>query len=308
MKRQGLLPLTALLLTMCCTGFAEKTPLPDPKPSLQPINQIVAVVNKTIIDQSELDRAIQATKQQFQMRGIPLPKQAVMQEKTLNSLIDEKLQLEVARQNHIDATDEQVAKAIKSIAKRNHFTLEQLKEQLAPEGITYDEFQEQIRDQITVSHLQQQALAGKIDITPEEISTFQKKLEQKNQTTRYNVIDYLLSDKEKANTFVKAMRDNPKTANTDGVESNPLGWRNLDDIPDVFATRVVAMKNNSIAGPIATGNGYHVIRLVDTKKETDPVSEQQAREILYQEKFQEQLHAWLKTLRDSAYIKNYLVS
>lgn len=57
-------------------------------------------------------------------------------------------------------------------------------------------------------------------------------------------------------------------ANSDGEEAmkgGDLGWRKLEELPTVFAAKVVDMKPGELAGPIRTGNGVHVIKLEGTK-------------------------------------------
>ncbi len=298
-----------LTLSFCFGGaaaFGEE--LPMPKSSAEPINRIVAVVNTNIITRNELDRAIQATIAQFQRRGIPLPNKELMQKKALDMLIDQTLQLSIAEQNHITTSEAQVDKAIEGIAKRNHTSLSEMKQQLKKEHITFDDFKEETRRQMTVMAVERQALASKINITPEEVNDFQKKLEKENQTTSYHLIDYLMtdSDKAKATALMHALKNNKQSPDLSGVDVNQMGWRNLDEIPDAFASHVVNLADNDVAGPILTGNGYHVIKLLGTRSETTPITTNQAKELLYQKKFQKALSKWLQELRASAYIKIYL--
>lgn len=301
-----------LFYTLCVllplSGIAASEQLPAPKSSVEPINRIVAVVNTTIITQSELDRSMQATLFQFQRQGIPLPSTKILQKKTLDMLIDQKLQLMIAEQNHVTTSKSQVNEAIKQIAERNHATVEELKQKLHSDGITFDEFKQQTQEQLTVMRLEQQVLAGKIDLSTAKVNAFKAKLDQENQTTSYHVVDYLIpeDDKEKALQLEKMLHKGGQVADLKGVEVQQLGWRNLDEIPDVFATRVVNMQDNEVSEPILTGNGYHVIQLLGTRKTNDNVSAQQARQLLYAKQFQRALKEWLQTLRNNAYIKIYI--
>lgn len=301
-----------LFYTLCVllplSGIAANEQLPAPKSSVEPINRIVAVVNTTIITQSELDRSIQATLFQFQRQGIPLPSTKILQKKTLDMLIDQKLQLMVAEQNHITTSENQVNEAINEIAKRNKMTIEELKQKLRADGITFDEFKQQTQEQLTVMRLEQQALAGKIDLSTAKVNAFKEKLDQENQTTSYHVVDYLIPEdnKEKALQLEKMLQKDGQASNLKGVEVQQLGWRNLDEIPDAFATRVVNMRDNEVSEPILTGNGYHVIQLLGTRKTDDNVSSEQARQLLYAKQFQKALKEWLQALRSNAYIKIYI--
>lgn len=297
-----------ILIFTAMSGFAES--LPAPATSLEPINRVVAVVNTSIITQSELDRAINATIAQFQQRGVPLPDKASMEKKTLDVLIDQKLQLSLAEQNHITTSDEAVDKAIAEIAKRNHATVAELKKKLAQDGISFEEFKEQTRDQMTIMTLDRQALGSKINISNADVDAFKKKLDQENKITRYHVVDYVIpdADKAKALKLMQALKQGNQSPDLSDAEAHQLGWRTLDEIPDAFASHLVNLEDNGVAGPILTGNGYHVIQLLGTRQTSSEITLNQARNLLYQKQFQQALSEWLQELRANAYIKIYLKS
>ncbi len=300
-----------LILSLICGGItfaADK--LPAPKASSEPIDSIVAVVNTRVITQNELDHAVKITTSELKQRGIALPDQNTLEQKTLQSLIDKNLQLIIAEQNHISIDQKKVDEAIAQIAKRNQMTVTELKQKLQQDGISFAEFTQQTRDQMTLMTLQRQALAGKVRLTTQEVAAFKTKLEKENETTRYHVVDYLLvdADQEKAQQLMKDLENKKDVSQMPGVEVQQLGWRELDSIPDAFATHVVNMRDNSVAGPIVTSNGYHVIKLLGTRQESHPVSDNEAKQRLYGRKFQQALKDWLQELRTSAYIKTYLSS
>ena len=110
----------------------------------EPLDKIVAVVNSDVITQSQLDQQITALKKQLQSMGTPLPDDTRLQQQVLNQMIDQKLQLIVAKRTKVTVTEAQLDQAVTSIATRNHLTLPQLKVALVKEGMNYAAFREQI--------------------------------------------------------------------------------------------------------------------------------------------------------------------
>ena len=303
----------ALTLTGSAT-FAETLPTPK-KSAGVPINRIVAVINQDIVTQADLNNAMTAMKQQFRKHNIPLPSKAKLRQTVLQGLIYQKLQLQIAKQNNVVATDQQVDDAIQRIVGFNKITVAQLKQNLKQSNISYKAFRQQIRDKVTINTLQQQAIAGKIHITDAQVAQYKQKLENQNQVSDYHVIDYLIpftknTPQEKqlalqqANTLIDQLT-NGQSITDKAVKVNDMGWNTLNDLPDLFSVKIAKMANGSISKPILASNGYHVLKLVSTKMKSNTITLQQARQLLFQKKFQAALKKWLKQLRSTAYVKVY---
>lgn len=305
----------AAMLSINLASIAN-TKLPSPKQqAITPINTIVAVVNKGIITQQEFDKALYATKQQFMQRGATLPNAKTLRHNVLQGLIFQKLQLQLAKQNRMTITDSQLNTAITRIAQQNHVTVAQMKSKLAAEGTSFKTFKSNIRDQLLVNQLQQQVVSGKLNITNAQVAKFKKEITKQRAITDYHLIDYLIplpdaataaqkqTALKQAKALIFTLKRNRKPSK--GVQSNDLGWQPLSDLPDAFATRVVKMRNGSVSQPILTSNGYHVIKLAATKEQSAAITDQQARQMLFQKKYAETLKAWLDKVRENAYIKIY---
>ncbi len=307
-----------LLLAFNLGAFALPSPATSSSGSVEPINRIVAVVNQEIVTQSDVDNAVDAAKQQFRQRGIPIPSDKKLKDKIIQGLIYQKLQLQIASQNKIKATQAQVDAAIGHIAKQNNMTLDQLKQKLKDQNIDFSAFQKQIRDQLIVSNLQQQAISGSLNITKAQIQAFKLKLQKQNETNDYYIVDYLVplqahptstqkySALKNAQHLIQQLKNGKHISKSDPlIKTNDMGWQPLSDLPDLFSVPVAKMKKGGVSQPILAGNGYHVLKLVNIKKDLGTVSDQQAQKMLFQQKFRKALEKWLKQLRKNAYIKIY---
>ena len=292
--------------------------LPAPNQSAMPLDTIVAVVNQDVITETELNAAIARTQAQLQQAKQPIPDQATLRNIMINQLIYQKLQLQLAKQNNIAATPEQVDQAIQEIAQNNKLTLAQLKAKLKGRGFTFDDFRKQISDQITVSQLQGRAIGDKVNVTQDEITQYIQNFKKENDKKQYHVIDILIPLADSASSEVvqqaqqkaqNMMQQLNKGASLDQVaagQENDLGWSSLADLPDAFTADLKKMRAGQIADPIRTANGFHIIKLIDVRgTNPPPPTRDQAEKILRQQQFMNQVNKWLMEVRKNAYIKIY---
>lgn len=299
---------------LSCVAASELAPPTTTMPSV-PINSVAAVINESIVTERDLNQEIREAKSQYLQHHMPIPSDKELRAKILDNVIAKRLMLQIAVQNHIEATDKEFDETVQNIAKQSHLTLEQLKQKLAAEHITYARFKKQIKEQIVLTKIQQQAVNGRIDITPEKLAKFKEKLASQQSVTEYHVVDYLVelsddasaSQKEAARataTQLSARLHQGKQVDTQ-ITRNDLEWQPLDGMPDLFVTSVAKMRQGDVSAPLLAPNGYHVLTLEATRQTGRTVDDEQARELLYQEQYQTVLKNWVKNLRDNSYVRVY---
>lgn len=250
-----------------------------------PLDKVIAIVNNSVITENQLRQQLLAAQQQMRMNQTPIPNAARLREQVLDHIIENELELQIAKQMGIIVDDTEVDKAIADIAARNRITSEHLRAELQKQGIDYKHYRKEIRDQMTISQVQQKALVGKINVSETEINELAAQLAKRptpiNPATEYQVQDILVAlsatptteevqeKKQKAETLLAKLRKGENFQRLAAEESNgqqalqggDLGWRKLNELPELFAQKVKTMKPGDIAGPIRASNGYHLIRL-----------------------------------------------
>jgi peptidyl-prolyl cis-trans isomerase SurA len=171
----------------------------------------------------------------------------------------------------------------------------QFRQALKANGIGFQEFREQIRNQITMRQLQERVVGKRIRVTEREVDAYiarqsqlPKKPESTPQRTRrsaYHILHILVAvpegavaaqlqqAKDKATQIVKKLRSGSdfKTvalAESDGrqaLEGGDLGWRKASEVPTMFSKVVRSMKRGAVSNPIRSPSGFHVIKLNDYK-------------------------------------------
>jgi peptidyl-prolyl cis-trans isomerase SurA len=244
------------------------------------LDRIVAVVNDTAITQTQLDN---------QMSLLKKTQQTVSRQQLLERLIDIELQMQVAYQSGIAVDESGLNRALAEIAQRNHMTPEQLRVHIEQEGIDFKQYREQIRQQIILQQIQQREVSPLVDVSAQEINTKLRQLNTaKPQRFSYHVMDLLIpvsrdatesqvqQAKMQALIMVKQIKLGAKIqslaqasqASGNAMSSLDLGWRTLDELPDIFQITVRALKPNSISAPIRAANGWHVLHLTGRRDQS----------------------------------------
>jgi len=159
----------------------------------QPLDKIVAVVNDNVITQQEFDVRLKSIVQQMQSSGNPLPPQDVLTKQVLEYLINEHLQLQIAEQNGITTNDKAVDEAIHRIAQQNNVNLEQFRALLEKDGYNYNQFREDIRNELTVNTVQQRKARNQVTVSDEEIDNFLKQTQLSQRNGEYHIAHILIA-------------------------------------------------------------------------------------------------------------------
>jgi len=133
------------------------------------LDRVVAKVNSEIVTLSAVQDRLFVISQQMQSSGTEekMPSQDELMKTALNSIINERLQVQEAKKVGYEVTEKSLLKAFDDIKKKNNITDEQFKEMLAREGHSIKSYKEIIRDQILVSRVSQMKI-GNIQAVPEE--------------------------------------------------------------------------------------------------------------------------------------------
>ena len=271
--------------------------------SLQPLDRIAAVVDEDVILQSELDRAVHNVMQQYANQPGQLPPKNVLERQVLERLVLMKLQVARAQSSGIGVSDSELNSAIAGIAQQNGTDLDGLRKRISAEGLSFDEFRNSVRDEITVQKLRQSFAQSRIQVsdaevdaalaaqasgglqyhlahilvglpegaTPEQIATGQKKVDGIKGLLEKNEMDF--------NAAAVRYSDSPNA-----LEGGDLGWRSIDEIPPAFVDTLRSLAPGQMIGPIRGPSGFQLLKLVETRDASQAapkmVTEYHARHIL----------------------------
>ncbi|GAB3349319.1 peptidylprolyl isomerase [Lysobacter tyrosinilyticus] len=254
--------------------------------SLQPLDRIAGIVDEDVILRSELDRAVANITRQYAGRENQLPPRDVLERQVLERLVLMKLQLARAEQTGVRVTDQEVDSTIAGIARQNNLTNDQLRQQAAADGGTFDDFRNTIRDELVVQRMRQRFAQSRISVSEAEIQAAMET--QKNAGVQFHLAHILvglpegatpdqiktakskiegvqgLVDRGEMDFSAAAVRysDSPNA-----LEGGDLGWRSMDEIPAAFAALVKNMKPGDVTAPLRGASGYQLLKLVEVRDE-----------------------------------------
>jgi peptidyl-prolyl cis-trans isomerase SurA len=291
--------------------------LPQPARATQSLDAIAAIVNNSVITDTELNQAIQVTKKNIQRQHQAIPPISELRNGVLQQLIYQKIQLQAAKRAGITVTDTQINDAINDIAKNNKTTVKHLKAKLAASNASFASFKKSIQQQLIVSQIQRDAISPTVKVTDTDINNFLSQYNaQPQNTTSFNVTDILIkptshvTKKERVhyNNITKNIASEIQggTAITpiSGGQKNDLGWVTAAQLPTAFAEKIASMTSAGAVGPIQAPNGLHILLVKGIRKGAHPQpSREQIQQMLFQQKFTVALEKWLKMMYKNAYVE-----
>ncbi|HPA01650.1 MAG TPA: peptidylprolyl isomerase [Chiayiivirga sp.] len=265
-----------------------------------PIDSIVAVVEEDVILRSELDQAVANIRERLAERSEQLPPENVLEKQVLERLVMMRLQLQRADGMGLKVSDIDLDQTIARIAQQQGATVEQLRRQLTGSGTSFDDFRQQIRDEMVVSRLQQNFVQSRVTVSETEIDNALAARGADQPQVRLGYLLVALPDGatpeqiETARTKIEGIRDligrgemefsaaamrysDHQTA----LEGGDMGWRSMDEIPPLFANALPALTPGAVSEPLRGPSGYSLIQVIERReKETEIVTEFHARGLL----------------------------
>lgn len=249
----------------------------------QLLDKVVAVVNNGVITSSELDKQVELSKKQIIAQKVEMPKESVLRKQVLQHLIDVDLQMQMAKQNGIAVDSTELNDAIEKIAVMNHLNLSQLREEITKQGISWPEYRRNIRKEMLITRLQQKAVGKDVLVTNEQVEQYLKTdahVDKSALTFHLQNIVIPLNEEPTTEQVKKAKNDASKllvkirngedfsrlaieqSSGEVALEGGDLGDRHLAELPEIFAKEVVKMKAGQVVGPLRTGNGFQLLKLI----------------------------------------------
>ena len=273
-ERSALAFLSAPLLAFCCLS-------PSGSAQIEVLDQVVAIVDDDIILASELQERVQGVRSTMESRGVEVPSDDVLIRETLDRLILDSIQLQLANRYGVRIPDQQLDEAMTRLARQNGLTLEQFRIALEQSGQSYAAAREGLRDDLAIQRVQQGNVMRNINISEQEIDNFLTTEEGEAMTQpEYQLVQALLSisrSEDAAEVAAKEAFINEILSNIESGQSfqqavsgsepyaftgGDLGWRKLGDIPSMFADIVPTLSVGEVT-KVRSSSGFHLVYLAD---------------------------------------------
>ena len=249
------------------------------------LDRVYAIVNEDVITKSEYDQEYINTTLELEARGRQIPAAAALRRQILDRMIGERLQLQIANRVGIQVSPAQVEDAVKTIAERNQLNVQQLKEALSNDGVSYDSFSKRIEHQITIQELVERQINARVVISDQEVDEFlSTESSGTGLNSEFNVshivvpiveqdangFDDARSKIEKARQAIEEGLEFNKAASEysayeDAIEGGALGWRKSGELPNIYYQALRLMSEGEISDILQTESAFHIVKLNETR-------------------------------------------
>ncbi|MEP6702206.1 MAG: peptidylprolyl isomerase, partial [Betaproteobacteria bacterium] len=272
-------PLALLALAGSGPAFAQSA-------KVQTLDRIVAVVNDEVITQYDLDDQRKLVMAQLKRQGTDLPPSDVLEKQLLERLINDRAQIQWAKDSGIRIDDAQVERTIGRIAEDNKMTMPQFREMLKGDSIPYSKFREDLRNEITLARVREREVDAKILVSEAEVDNYlATQATQTGKQQEYRIAHILVLLPEQANAeqirarrsraedALKQLKDGKDFAqiaagysdSSDALQGGNLGWRAHGRLPTVFADVVPNMKPGEVSDILKSPNGFHIVKMLEER-------------------------------------------
>lgn len=316
-----------LLLAFSTVAWAEKSPNAGKKEHLE---RVVAVVNDSIILQSELDARLVPVVQEAQQIADPAERRrrmAKLASQVLDEMVNEELIVQAAEAAKIEVDSSEVQAALDEIKQQNNLDDAGLQQALAQQGYTLQGYKADLRRQLLRLRAVNQLVAPKVQVTDEDIHARYDQLQRRSEAVSAVQLSHILiklpehpteqqltEAKEKAakamdrvkngEAFAAVAKDASEDPST-AANGGELGWFQRGSINPDWEQIVFSMNKGDMRGPVTGPQGLHVFYVTDVKqselKPFDQMKDQLQRELRRRE-LDKQTQTWTEELRKKAYI------
>jgi peptidyl-prolyl cis-trans isomerase SurA len=312
---------------LAATAAADVSPNSGKKLELE---RVVAIVNDSIILQSELDARLQPVLQEAEQ--IPDENErkrriAKLTGQVLDDMVNEELIVQAADEAKIEVDPSDVQAAIDEIKQQNNLDDDALQKALLAQGYSLSSYKADLRRQLLRFRAINTIIAPKINVTDEDIRARYDEMQRRsNQVSSVRLSDILIKlpdhpteqqitdarakaaqalDRVKSgedfSQVAKDMSDDDSTKNTGGE----LGWFERGSVNPDWEGVVFSMDKDEVRGPINGAQGLYILKVTDVKipplKPYTEMKEQLSRELRRRE-MDKQTATWVEELRKKAYI------
>ncbi len=268
------------------------------------LDRVVAIVDEDVVLESELNDRVAAVllRLKGQYAQNQLPEEDVLRKQVLEQLIVERVELGLAKRYEIKVEDEEIDQAISRIQEKNKMSAEQFVADLKRQGLSLSGLRTQVRDELTINHLQQGVVNNRIKISQQEIDNFLASSDGKFATSPdYHIghiliavpssadADTIAAAEKKAKEIHQKLQAGADFAQMAIANSNDqaalqggdIGWRKLAQLPELFGNQLAGLKTGEVTAPFRSGAGFHILKNIEQRGGGQQLIEQtHARHIL----------------------------
>nr|WP_308601403.1 MULTISPECIES: peptidylprolyl isomerase [unclassified Massilia] len=280
--------------------------LPPASSNANVVDAIRVVVNDEVITRNEVDKRVAQIAARLRAQNAQLPSQADLERQVIEAMVVERAQLQLAKEMGVRVDDRMLDAAIGRIAEGQKMSVQEMRNQMEKEGMTFVQFREEIRNEIMMQRLREHEVDAKIQVSDAEVDTYLAAVKAAAaERVEMDIAQILVgipanatpeqiaARRARADEVARQLRagaDFAKMAATysdapDALKGGAIGWRDPDRLPPAISNELRKLSPGQVTPVLKGTAGFHIIKLVDKRnlaKEPEQATAQQvhARHIL----------------------------
>lgn len=294
------------------------------------VDRIVAVVNNDIIALSELNKMIEPYTARIKSMGYTLEQQREMlykvREDLLDQLINQKLTDQEVERLKVSVSEKEIDNSIERVKEANYYTDEELREALKKEGLSMEEYRDNVKNQILRSKLVNIAIKSKIIITSKDVEEYyHQHPELYGGDQKYHLwhimipissftgksgrlelkkeMEGIYQKLEAGESFTSLAKTCSEWSKATGRE---LGLFEVKALSPQIQEAIKDLRPGEYTSVLETDQGFQIFFVQEIQESVGKPIKEVSAEIenkLFNAIIEEKYNAWLKDLRETSYIK-----
>ena len=325
-------------ILLAAPGWAQTKPAQPQSPyGGEVVEDIIARVNDQIITKSDYERAMKELDEEGRQRGLTMQQLSEQHKDLLRNLIDQQLWLSKGKELGITGETELINR-LNDIRKQYHLaTMEDLEKAAQEQGVSYEDFKANIRNQIITQDVMRQEVGRHLNVTPGEVQRYfethkqdyvqpesvrlseilvpagaaETSAEGANQPEDPAKVEAAKAKADEIEGKLKAGADfaelaRTTSAGTTASQGGDLGQFRRGQLAKVFEDATFDLKTGQVTDPIRTKQGWVILKVVQHVPGGVPQYsdvEQQVEQDYWDSKMMPAIREYLTKAREDAYVE-----
>jgi peptidyl-prolyl cis-trans isomerase SurA len=266
------------------------------------LDRVSAIVNGGVVLESEIKDLLATIKKQAEKKQQELPSDKALRTQVTEKLINDSLITQLGERMGVQVSDAQLDETLTNIAKEEKLTLEEFRQNIVKDGTDYDKYREDVRTELISGEVRRNSVQRRIYISPQDVANLLSSMkEQTSADVEYRLGHILIefptqptqadmnAAKVRAEKVIELLNNGSDFAKiaiassggSNALEGGDLGWKNINELPTLFSSIVDGESKEAILGPIRTGLGFSIVKIIDIRgRQIVEVEEVKSRHIL----------------------------
>jgi peptidyl-prolyl cis-trans isomerase SurA len=269
-----------LSIVVALATFVAGLPVPGQAQSVQ---TIAAVVNDEVISNYDLQQRVRLV---ISSSGANPTERIADQFRAqiLDSLIDERLQVQEAKRLNIPIADQEVDGAVQFIEQQNNMDSGNLEKLLSSQGVDIGSLHDQLRAQIAWSKVVGQRLRPRVVVGQDEVDTMVERLKTGGRNEHLTSEIFLAFNDQNPNirkdiesnaaALVSQLRGGAAfgiiaqqfSQSVSAASGGDLGWISSAELPEPVGPTLETLAVDQVSDPIVTRDGIYILQVRDRRR------------------------------------------